>query len=51
MNRILTLQVEIIDIDNAEWIWESIKEAIDYNGVIVKIIQEGPLAEKLQDDD
>ncbi len=51
MNRILTLQVEIIDAAKASWIWESQKCTNDNFGIRLQVIQGGPIPEQVEDDD
>ena len=41
MRRILTIELEIVDQQEAEWIWKSHSEINSYNGVVVRIIEEG----------
>lgn len=43
MNRILTIQVEIIDKDDASWIWDSHMNDYSEHGVHITAIQEGPI--------
>lgn len=49
MNRILTIEVEIID-EKASWIWESHIGNYPVNGVHVQAIHEGPIPDEVEED-
>ena len=50
MNRILTLEVEITDKDQASWIWESHIGDYPVHGMRVQAIHEGPIPEEIEED-
>jgi hypothetical protein len=43
MRRILTIQVEIVDKMQAEWIWNNHMKNDSCHGVLVTAIHEGPI--------
>lgn len=51
MNRILTLQVEIIAGDEPLWLWDYHKEKDTSLGFLLQVIQEGAIPEEREDDD
>lgn len=49
MPRVLTIQVEITDLEKAAWIWENHKGEDTNNGVIVTAIRNGEIPEDEDD--
>ena len=47
MNRILTIQVEIIDQEKAGWIWRNHMGEPDDTGVSVQAIQNGKMPKEM----
>ena len=50
-NRILSLQIEIVDKNEATWIWESHINRQIFHGVYIRVIQEGVLPSEFDDDE
>ena len=48
--RILTIQVVIVDKDKASWIWDNHSGKDTNNGVYVQVIQEGKIPEDVDSD-
>ncbi len=51
MTRILTLQIELIEGDEPLWLWDYQKEKDISLGFLIQVIQEGPIPERVEDDD
>ncbi len=49
MNRVLTIQVEIVDKDESRWIWNSHMHNRPAFGVHVHGIHEGPMPREIND--
>lgn len=43
MGRILTIEIEIVDKEQAQWIWDCHRDCFPQHGVDVRVIMEGKL--------